>query len=604
MIPSATPRVIGNHFYFEVRDRPGNPQRWKSDGTPEGTRLTSEIPQLIGGVEFEGGIYFGLSDSFSGTELARYDLETGTTQVVYDHSNGVGSNPENLQSFNDQLFFSVQDTILPELQLWLANEESAVLVNALPAPAGEFEDPFQGSTSDQGLRNFEVLGDELVFSRQYGFLWGSGNAQTEFDLWATNATPEGARLIDKHYVSFFAEHEGYLATPSHQAVIDGKLYYEARDGFEARATDGVTTQRLVVEGIGGISQFHSFDGGIVFSAEIDRSRELWITRDEFETFEQLTEVEQTQEGLTIGSALRLDRVHHSRATEFLQFNDDLYFTAIAGLFSNPESIHELIPNVRELWKTDGTREGTVRVAAPEAGHLADLHVVGDRILFTAGPATEIDDKWRLFSTDGTNEGTVAIGTFDGIGQFVEFDTRVFFSADAGDGAGHELWQSDGTFEGTKRVADINRTVSSFPSDFVVYEDRLLFVATDTEHGREIWSTDGTTDGTALLIDVAGGLPWSDPSSLTVVDDLLYFTAEDLARGRELFRADLDELFAIEPVEGDVNGDHVVDSSDFILLASNFNKRTDQGVEDGDLNEDGHVDLADFILLRSAFAQVS
>src|SRR6185295_4318871 len=60
----------------------------------------------------------------------------------------------------------------------------------------------------------------------------------------------------------------------------------------------------------------------------------------------------------------------------------------------------------------------------------------------------------IWTTDGTVEGTQRLHRFaGGAGPGVDFEGLLFFSAD--DGVhGLELWQSDGTADGTKMVADI------------------------------------------------------------------------------------------------------------------------------------------------------
>ena len=82
--------------------------------------------------------------------------------------------------------------------------------------------------------------------------------------------------------------------------------------------------------------------------------------------------------------------------------------------------------------------------------------------------------------------------------------ELFFAAD--DGSGDvELWKSDGTEEGTIRVADIRPGVhGSLPRNFKAIPGRVLFTAYTQEHGRELWTTDGTEAGTVLVKDLTPG----------------------------------------------------------------------------------------------------
>lgn len=166
----------------------------------------------------------------------------------------------------------------------------------------------------------------------------------------------------------------------------------------------------------------------------------------------------------------------------------------------------------ELWRSDGTAAGTSRVADLRPGLKGDA---------TTPPASSYPN------------GLKAIGRM------------LVFAAD--DGYGQELWVSDGSTAGTRRIADINRiptgtrrSGSSFPGDFVASGRSILFAADDGIHGRELWQTDGSAAGTTLLADIrAGGkASGSNPAGLTALGRrAVFFSAFDDSSGRELWRTD-------------------------------------------------------------------
>src|SRR6188474_2881820 len=93
---------------------------------------------------------------------------------------------------------------------------------------------------------------------------------------------------------------------------------------------------------------------------------------------------------------------------------------------------------------------------------------------------------------------------------------LFFAADDGL-TGTELWKSDGTSLGTKRVKNINPgTASSFPARFKNLNGIAIFVATDGTHGFEIWRSNGTALGTTMIKDIRLGSADSGPQNLTRV----------------------------------------------------------------------------------------
>ena len=106
------------------------------------------------------------------------------------------------------------------------------------------------------------------------------------------------------------------------------------------------------------------------------------------------------------------------------------------------------------------------------------------------------------------------------------------------GRGTELWRSDGTALGTRRVKDINPgSGSSSPCDMKVVGGLLYFDARDGVHGHELWVSDGTNAGTRMIRDINPGSASSTPFFFTGANGLVYFSAEDAVAGRELWRTD-------------------------------------------------------------------
>src|SRR5688500_2254629 len=86
-------------------------------------------------------------------------------------------------------------------------------------------------------------------------------------------------------------------------------------------------------------------------------------------------------------------------------------------------------------------------------------------------------------------------------------TALFFAETAQFGA--ELWRSDGTTGGTHLVHDINPgTAGSVPatdaSPIIILNGNGMFIARDDVHGQEVWVTDGTWNVTSVLSDLNFG----------------------------------------------------------------------------------------------------
>jgi ELWxxDGT repeat protein len=153
-----------------------------------------------------------------------------------------------------------------------------------------------------------------------------------------------------------------------------------------------------------------------------------------------------------------------------------------------------------IFQTDS--EGTVRVKTlePEPSTLffgtgIELFAVAnDTLFFTAYDSSHGRELWK---SDGTTEGTVLLtDIFTGTGgsyprDFTEVFGTLYFSAD--DGVhGRELWQSDGTAAGTFMVADLcSGACSSAPTNLAPWHtpsnSTLFFKADDGLHGVELWA---------------------------------------------------------------------------------------------------------------------
>ena len=312
------------------------------------------------------------------------------------------------------------------------------------------------------------------------------------------------------------------------------IYFSASDGVhrtELFRTNPMTEEtKLFVDintaGSSGPGGFFEFDGRMFFSAtDVKHGGELWVS-----------------DGTVEGTRLFLDI--NTQDTEFVASSYPGWFTVVGDhfYFSADNGL-----DGRELWKSNGTPEGTKMVVEmqpdAEGGWPESLTALNGMLLFTADDGIHGRELWR---SDGTPEGTkivLDINPSGGAGplRFTIFDGAAYFSplrvelgstkhaADSG-----ELWKTDGTAEGTQLVVDIRPDATSEPEDLTVVNGLLFFRAGKQSRDEELWCSDGTADGTRE-IDIQRGNRGSSPVYLTSVDGSLYFTADDGVHGRELWR---------------------------------------------------------------------
>lgn len=201
------------------------------------------------------------------------------------------------------------------------------------------------------------------------------------------------------------------------------------------------------------------------------------------------------------------------------YRDEAYFTTDEG----------------ELWKTDGTTEGTLFVANIGDGARTQGAVHNDRLYFFQQDASFS----RMWLTDGTAAGTIIVREIadNWRPSYLQATSHLLFFIAKDTAHGSELWTSDGTALGTRMVKDIAPGVLSSLSEFVLVGDIAYFSANDGTHGRELWRSDGTEEGTVLVADIRVGIGSSNPGAPTDVNGTLFFKATDNTSNTWLWKTD-------------------------------------------------------------------
>jgi ELWxxDGT repeat protein len=189
--------------------------------------------------------------------------------------------------------------------------------------------------------------------------------------------------------------------------------------------------------------------------------------------------------------------------------------------------HGLNDRGSQLWKTNGTAEGTVLLSSavwfgiyepdsrPSSLFCANgaLYFLGySRVTFTT----------ELWKTDGTPSGTVKLQSVGSVGwpstsgatHFTAAGGRVFLNTH---GYTHPLWVSDGTPEGTRNLPNVGGQAGTPPPTMMLpIGDRLFFTLSEWGKGTTLWTSDGTPEGTGMFLDLKALSPY--PPVVSAVGD--------------------------------------------------------------------------------------
>jgi ELWxxDGT repeat protein len=325
-------------------------------------------------------------------------------------------------------------------------------------------------------------------------------------LWESDGTGAGTVLVS----SF-----GWSPTnsPNNLTNVNGTLFFSAHDyehGEELWKSDGTAAGTTLVKDINpgwGTSWyygFYNFPFGSDPSNLTNVNGTLFFTADDGTNGRELWKSDSTEAGTVKLSS------SFSSASDLTNVNGTLFFTANNGT------------NGQELWKSDGTAAGTLMVEDINPGSVSSnpssLTNVNGTLFFLAHDG--LTNGWALWKSDGTEAGTVKLSlSFSSASDLTNVNGTLFFTANNGTN-GQELWKSDGTAAGTVLVKD---TAVGFLTNV---NGTLFFSARDGTTGQELWKSDGTAAGTALVKDINPGTSGSYPFHLTNVNGTLFFSASD------------------------------------------------------------------------------
>ncbi|WP_183101114.1 ELWxxDGT repeat protein [Nocardioides pelophilus] len=391
--------VVGRRAFFTTNTEEHGSSLWSTDGTPGGTTLVKDLQPGPGGgghiydlTPVGGLVYFSAYGADKGRELWRSDGSPGGTVLIKDIATEGSSNPLELTNLDGILYFIARDDV-HGFELWRSDGTRSGTRLVKDIVAGPF-----GSEPDY-LTAFD---GRLFFTADDG----SGDR----DLWKSDGTSAGTVLVkdigpnDGHYGETKYQ-------PSQLTPVGGELFFVADDDVHGPGlwkTDGSPRGTVLVKDTTpGNDPTGYFDHPIelvrvrnrlFFAAHDQNGEELWVSDG---TSAGTRMVKDIHPGPGSGLAGTTDPRWLPNLTAV---GDDLFFTA-------DDDVHG-----RELWKTDGTANGTVRLSLlpdsprysyylPHQVPVRKLTRVGSTLYFIGRDHTRGQQIW---SSDGTRAGTVRV----------------------------------------------------------------------------------------------------------------------------------------------------------------------------------------------------
>ena len=351
-------------------------------------------------------------------------------------------------------------------------------------------------------------------------------------LWKTDGTEENTVKVKDIYTDFDTDSDIEIPQLS-LSNINGTLFFTAYDtnsGWELWKTDG--TETVLVKDIdpgsddSSPTQLTDVNGTLFFIANGDQ---LWKSDG---TENGTVRVKNMQPGSESPSPTQLTNI-----------NGTLYFVADDGASG------------KELWKSDGTLEGTVLVKDIKVGSNSSepqlLTNVNGTLFFTIVDLEPADDSVdepqkvnsvELWKSDGTEQGTVKVkSSSDLIFTMTEANDTLFFSTGDPITGTSKVWKSDGTETGTIEIKSFSNTrlisiaevdgnvylATTPPSELITDDDGDLLEDRDFNLIGELFQTDGTEAGTIKLRDIRADEPESLAIPLQVISKFQTFSRGEM-----------------------------------------------------------------------------
>ncbi|MCP5096854.1 MAG: hypothetical protein GY943_14990 [Chloroflexi bacterium] len=234
----------------------------------------------------------------------------------------------------------------------------------------------------------------------------------------------------------------------------------------------------------------------------------------------------------------------------------------------------------QLWKSDGTANGTVSVKDVSVKSEYPTVVIGSTIYFVGYDGS----SYQLWQSDGTEAGTQVLKRINSSGHSIapgdsffmaSLNGMLYFTAKDGNNSSYKLWQSDGTENGTVLFSNL------FPQESIVVNNYLYFTAYSDGHNT-VWRTDGTTNS---IIEIGNNTSWEtydDAAELTNVGGTIFFRGSSSVV-TSLWKID---SLAATMVTGfslyDFNPTHLTNVDGLLLFSAQSNNETELWKSDGTL----------------------
>ncbi|HLP63245.1 T9SS type A sorting domain-containing protein [Flavobacterium sp.] len=391
-------------------------------------------------------IIFTHSTPEFGAELWVSDGTSAGTMILKDMNIGASSSSPNFLTLIDDVVYFQANTN----QIW-RTDGTAVGTYAIVS-----------NNQVTNPKNFTKAGQFIFFSE------GSAGSSCCHSLWKTLTTPNSESMVTP--TTTFVDVDGIATLDDDEVIFNAKT----SSGWGIWRSNGVVNELIKDINSGtnslDIPQMRlpkNIEGTIYFNGfSADFGGELWTSDGTFPETKMIRDIYTLNDN-------PFSNLSSSSPTKFTKVGTDVYFSA------------RDINYGYEVWKTNGSASGTMMVKDINVGNNAnfgpDSFTNVDSLLYFTQGLSENPGTTQIWKTNGTEEGTTAVTTIPGSYlnsiELFYYNGIIYFSL-FNPTTGSELWKVDTASDTVSLLADIaSGTLSSEPTGFFEYNGFIYFTAT-------------------------------------------------------------------------------------------------------------------------------
>ena len=377
--------------------------------------------------------------------------------------------------------------------------------------------------------------DFFEFNGNLFFIAGTGENGVNFELYKTDGT------TTELFREFAAGNEaGFdVSNKTQFRVMNNKMYFFASEGgvtnYDLWRTDGTIAGTEKVADLNTTSDIGKPDQFIVYNNEL-----YFVTAQDNLGFE----LYKYNENTNLVSIVKdiYPGTNSSSPRELILFNNELFFHV-----TDPISFR------RELYKTDGTSNGTISYRNFTTGIYGPttFKVFNNQLIFIGLTLDSGQDLYKCVFNSSTaeyeislikdfNKGSLPFNFVYGATEFIELNNYLYFSAREANGPNNgetmQLYKTIGNSSETEVAVSFTNLGFNNLRNFKKFNNKLFFYRpSEITFQEEIWVTNGTNEILQRLSDQGTGTPKRPYNELIEYNNELYFTGNTNLQGDEIWK---------------------------------------------------------------------